>query len=90
MILFFLASWECFAHIAHLKLFFYIVRTISDSQHVQNDKINKESHPILWLKHKISWPSFLLFAGARLEHSIVSPLLQTSTKLELALININL
>ena len=25
-----------------------------------------------------NWPSFLLFAGARCEHSIVSPLLQTN------------
>jgi hypothetical protein len=27
---------------------------------------------------KFKWPSFLLFAGARCEHSIVSPLLQTN------------
>ena len=26
------------------------------------------------------WPSFFLFAGARREHSIVSPLLQTWTQ----------
>ena len=30
----------------------------------------------------VYWPSFLLFAGARSEHSIVSPLLQTEYCLE--------